>query len=184
MKRKNLSKRTRFEVFKRDGFACQYCGRTPPSILLVIDHVIAVASGGGNEQANLLTSCEDCNQGKSDIPLTASLPNIGRQLERERERKEQTDEYNQLLLAQKFQEDGHIKQLGSAWWKSIEGKDGYIFGPARIPSVRTFVKRLPITKVWEALEIGLQWHHTHKWAGEDRAWLYFCGVCWRMIKED
>jgi hypothetical protein len=28
--RKPLSKRTRFEVFKRDSFTCQYCGRRPP----------------------------------------------------------------------------------------------------------------------------------------------------------
>lgn len=27
-KRKPVSKRTRFEVFKRDGFTCRYCGAT------------------------------------------------------------------------------------------------------------------------------------------------------------
>jgi len=25
-----ISKRVRFEVFKRDGFQCQYCGASPP----------------------------------------------------------------------------------------------------------------------------------------------------------
>lgn len=72
-KRKNLSKRTRFEVFKRDSFTCQYCGRTPPDALLVVDHLVAVANGGTDDILNLITSCETCNQGKSDKPVTQVL---------------------------------------------------------------------------------------------------------------
>jgi hypothetical protein len=68
-KRKSVSKRTRFEVFKRDGFTCRYCGRTPASSPLEIDHIVPVASGGDNSMGNLLTSCWDCNHGKSDVPL-------------------------------------------------------------------------------------------------------------------
>lgn len=64
-KRKSLSKRTRFEVLKRDGFACRYCGRRPPEVELVVDHVFPVASGGGNEMANLAAACRDCNLGKA-----------------------------------------------------------------------------------------------------------------------
>jgi HNH endonuclease len=41
-----LSKRVRFEVFKRDRFCCQYCGRHPPDIVLEIDHIIPVCDGG------------------------------------------------------------------------------------------------------------------------------------------
>lgn len=36
--RKSLSKKTRFEVFKRDSFECQYCGAHPPSTILHVDH--------------------------------------------------------------------------------------------------------------------------------------------------
>lgn len=67
--RKPISKRVRFEIFKRDLFTCQYCGRTPPTVMLEIDHIIPVAEGGGNDGINLTTSCEDCNSGKSSIPL-------------------------------------------------------------------------------------------------------------------
>ena len=35
----SISKKLRFEVFKRDGFQCQYCGKTPPAITLEIDHI-------------------------------------------------------------------------------------------------------------------------------------------------
>lgn len=45
MKRKSTGKRLRFEVFKRDHFTCQYCGAQPPDIVLVADHIVAVAEG-------------------------------------------------------------------------------------------------------------------------------------------
>lgn len=68
-RRKSTGKRTRFEVFKRDHFTCQYCGAQPPDVVLVIDHVTPVALGGENSQDNLITACESCNQGKADRPL-------------------------------------------------------------------------------------------------------------------
>lgn len=67
--RKALSKRTRFEVFKRDGFRCVYCGHTPVDGPMHVDHVVAVANGGANDPSNLVTACGSCNLGKSDVPL-------------------------------------------------------------------------------------------------------------------
>ena len=43
-KREQLSKKIRFDVFKRDSFTCSYCGQTPPSIILEIDHIEPVVS--------------------------------------------------------------------------------------------------------------------------------------------
>lgn len=68
--RKALSARTRFEVFKRDEFACQYCGRCAPDVVLHVDHIVPVVEGGSNDPINLLTACQDCNGGKSGVPLT------------------------------------------------------------------------------------------------------------------
>jgi len=62
--RKALSKKLRFEVFKRDAFACQYCGQSAPLVALHVDHIVPVASGGKNNTLNLITSCIDCNLGK------------------------------------------------------------------------------------------------------------------------
>ena len=47
--RKDISKKTRFEIFKRDSFTCQYCGRKAPDVLLVIDHIEPVSKGGTND---------------------------------------------------------------------------------------------------------------------------------------
>jgi DNA-binding transcriptional MerR regulator len=68
--RKGIGKRLRFEVFKRDSFTCQYCGKSAPDVVLHIDHIIPVVEGGGNDLVNLITSCVDCNQGKSRIKLS------------------------------------------------------------------------------------------------------------------
>lgn len=46
-KRTDLTKRIRFEVFKRDKFTCQYCGQESPEVILNVDHVDPVANGGG-----------------------------------------------------------------------------------------------------------------------------------------
>lgn len=69
-KRPSTGKRLRFEVFKRDGFTCQYCGAQPPDVVLVPDHIEPLARGGSNTIENLITACEVCNQGKADLPLT------------------------------------------------------------------------------------------------------------------
>ena len=68
-KRKPIPLRIRTEVFKRDAFTCQYCGRKPPEVVLQIDHIKPVAKGGTNDIINLITACRDCNLGKSDIEL-------------------------------------------------------------------------------------------------------------------
>ena len=69
-KRKSISKRVRFEVFKRDAFTCQYCGKSAPDVILHLDHIKPVSKGGNNGILNLVTSCQSCNSGKSDIELS------------------------------------------------------------------------------------------------------------------
>ena len=65
--RKSLSKKVRFEIFKRDGFCCQYCGAKPPKIPLEVDHIRPLSKGGGKEDYNLITSCFDCNLLKLEV---------------------------------------------------------------------------------------------------------------------
>lgn len=64
MARKAISKKLRFEVFKRDSFTCQYCGAKAPDVVLQADHVDPVAEGGETSLLNLTTSCQPCNAGK------------------------------------------------------------------------------------------------------------------------
>ena len=90
-KRKPISKKLRFEVFKRDSFTCQYCGRKAPDVILEVDHIKPVAEGGKNDILNLITSCQECNRGKGKKVLTENqtLEKERNQLEALQERKEQ-----------------------------------------------------------------------------------------------
>lgn len=63
-----VTKRTRFEVLRRDQHTCQYCGEKAPDVVLQIDHVIPVSLGGDDKPSNLVTACKDCNSGKTSIP--------------------------------------------------------------------------------------------------------------------
>lgn len=91
--RKPLSKKTRFEVFKRDNFACQYCGATAPDVVLHVDHINPVAGGGDNDILNLITSCQPCNAGKGARTLddNTSIAKQRAQLEELNERREQLE---------------------------------------------------------------------------------------------
>jgi len=51
-----ISKKDRFEIFKRDGFKCGYCGQTPPDVVLEIDHIEPVSKGGSDDIWNLITA--------------------------------------------------------------------------------------------------------------------------------
>lgn len=63
------SYKLRFEVFKRDGFRCQYCGRSPKNdetVVLHLDHIHPKSKGGATTKDNLITSCLECNIGKGN----------------------------------------------------------------------------------------------------------------------
>lgn len=66
--RPNIPKKLRWAVMNRDGFRCRYCGSGRDGAALEIDHVVPSSRGGETTINNLVTSCRDCNQGKSGDP--------------------------------------------------------------------------------------------------------------------
>lgn len=72
--RSPLSPKLRYNVLRRDGFTCQYCGRTADERQLEIDHIVPVSKGGTNDIGNLQTACKECNRGKlTDEIITENL---------------------------------------------------------------------------------------------------------------
>ena len=55
---------TRFNVFLRDCFRCQYCGTKFPACELTFDHVIPRSKGGKTTWYNVVASCSCCNLAK------------------------------------------------------------------------------------------------------------------------
>lgn len=88
-----IGKKLRFEVFKRDSFTCQYCGKKAPEVVLHVDHIMAKAEGGDDDLINLITSCADCNLGKGARALSDESVVVKRrsQLEELQERREQLE---------------------------------------------------------------------------------------------
>jgi CRISPR/Cas system Type II protein with McrA/HNH and RuvC-like nuclease domain len=71
-KHRSLPASVRFEILRRDGFTCRYCGRKAPLVSLQVDHIVPWSRGGTDNLSNLVTSCFECNIGKSDKLLTRS----------------------------------------------------------------------------------------------------------------
>ena len=57
---------TRFNLFLRDGFLCQYCGSKGD---LTFDHVVPRASGGVTSWENVVVACSRCNLKKGSKSL-------------------------------------------------------------------------------------------------------------------
>ena len=55
------------EIFRRDGYRCQYCGRSTSH--LTLDHVRPRFRGGGSSWENLVSACPQCNRRKGHRTL-------------------------------------------------------------------------------------------------------------------
>lgn len=58
---------SRVNVYTRDRFTCQYCGKKYPPRALSYDHVVPRSAGGRTEWTNIVTACKTCNAVKDDL---------------------------------------------------------------------------------------------------------------------
>ena len=151
--RKAISKKLRFEVFKRDAFKCQYCGRTAPDVVLEVDHIVPVAEGGKNTMLNLVTSCRDCNRGKGKRRLSDTKEaDIQRaQLEELQAKSEQTkmmiEWRRELMEVEKEQ----IYTIQDMIWVLID----HDLTERDTAKVRELIHTFGFAEVCDALEIAL-----------------------------
>lgn len=171
----SISKKVRFEIFKRDGFACGYCGKTPPNTILEIDHIDPRSKGGSNESNNLLTSCFDCNRGKRNIPLTKIPNSLSQNLEIIKERETQLRQYNNFLSRIKARENKQIDEISEMY--CVRYKKWRLSDSFKQSSLRMFLRKLPFEIVKEAMQMSCG-----RISDSDHAIKYFCGICWRSIK--
>lgn len=57
---------SRKNIFLRDNYTCQYCGKRFDSKDLTCDHIVPKSRGGVTEWSNIVTSCIRCNLKKGD----------------------------------------------------------------------------------------------------------------------
>lgn len=150
--RKPISKKTRFEIFKRDKFTCQYCGRIAPDVILEIDHIKPIAEGGDNNMLNLITSCMDCNRGKGKRKLSddSSVKKQQEQLQELAEKQEQLEmmiEWRKSLLNFKDKEVDKIAD----YFTEITGFSVSESGKNKL---RKMVKEFGINEIIESIDIA------------------------------
>lgn len=175
MNRVSLSKKMRFEIFKRDRFVCQYCGATPPNALLEVDHIVSVSEGGINDEGNLITACFDCNRGKGAVSLSVVPQSLSDRAAEIEEREAQLAGYRQIVQVQ-------VDRVEADMWSvaDILFPGGTEAGVRRdrLQSIKAFNRQLDLHEVVDAAEIA----RAKCLYSEGKRFRYFCGVCWNKIK--
>lgn len=176
-KRKTISKRDRFEVFKRDNFTCQYCNSKPPEVTLEIDHIIPISKNGNNNMDNLITACFDCNRGKSNIILDKIPNSLHNKIENKKIAQKQYAEYQRILKKQNKLIESDIDKVENVYSLSF---DGYVFTDNFRLTVKNFNNSLGVESVINAMEKAC----IKIYYDEQKVLKYFCGICWNKIKDN
>ena len=182
-KRKAISKKLRFEVFKRDSFTCQYCGKAAPDALLVLDHIEPISKGGKTSILNLVTSCDNCNQGKGATQLSDStvLSKQREQLKGMQERREQ------LEMMVRWQKDvGNIDNQAvnelSNYWSELNL--GWSLTESGVAALRKLYRRFGVSRIMESMRVAIDSYQKLNGKGKttsesaDIAWSKLPGICY------
>lgn len=178
-----MNRTIRFEVFKRDGFRCQYCGKTPPDVTLEVDHIHPKSKGGQDEINNLITSCFDCNRGKRNIVLDRVPNSLALNLEVLKEKEIQLKEYNRFIQKIQRRIESECEAVDEVF--IYYHKKWCLSEQFQNTSLRVFLSRLPKEEVIEAMHNACQYMtRKHGVDSRDAAISYFCGICWTKIKRN
>lgn len=186
-KRKAISKKTRFEVFKRDGFKCQYCGKCAPEVILNVDHIHPVSKGGDDDMMNYITSCFDCNSGKSDRLLSddSAIAKQRAQLEELNERREQLEMMLQWRDGLKAIDEDSLEKVREAW---EDVAVGFFLNDNGLNSARKLIKSFGVVAVLDAIDVAGRQYIKYGDNGNaqeesvDKAWSKIGGIC-RMASQ-
>lgn len=153
-KRKSLSKKTRFEVFKRDSFKCQYCGGSAPEAILVVDHIDPLSKDGADEMVNYITACQSCNAGKSDRKLddSTTLQKQKAQLDELNQRREQLEMMMQWRSGMKEIGDLQLEEALEAW---RTGAIGWSLNDKGQKEMKAHIKKYGLNAVLDGVDVAI-----------------------------
>lgn len=180
--RKQIPKRIRFEVFKRDKFTCQYCGRMAPDVVLQVDHIKPVSKGGTNDILNLITSCFDCNNGKSNIELSDDtvVKKQQEQLKLIAEHKEQIEMMFRwkegLMEIEKISVDAISKVFSEKADSSVSEKGRC--------SIRKWIREFSFNDVLDAAIISIDAYYDGTQETAEKAFNMIPGICYNKRRGD
>lgn len=174
--RKPISKKLRFEIFKRDSFKCQYCGKSAPDVVLEIDHIIPVAHGGTNDIENLVTACRECNSGKGARELTdEALANIQKaQLDDIAERREQAEMLTEWKRVQLELVAGQLEAI-DAYLITVTGT---ALTEDNKRQLRIQLRRFGFQEVYTSTEIAFEKYYNDTAKSWEDAFNKIGGICY------
>jgi len=172
-KRKPMTQKTRFEVFKRDSFTCQYCGRASHDVTLEVDHIHPVASGGGNDLMNLITACYECNHGKG-ARLLSDNAEVVKQKARLDEMNERRIQFEMLLKWRRELETLVEKQVDEIG-KVVNKLTSQTLTQIGRTAIEKLIKRFGFQEVMEATEISFSKYD------KDYAFDKIGGICYNRM---
>lgn len=168
--RKQISRRLRYEILRRDGHTCRYCGASAPDVELTVDHVVPVALGGNDEPSNLTTACRDCNAGKtSTAPNADVVAAVDEQAERWASAMRRAAEIERDSRREYVDEVGMFL---ADWDQQCRW--------ARLPMD---AERTIATFLNNGMSIDDIHYAVTQTSMAGKHFRYFCGVCWRIIRE-
>jgi hypothetical protein len=161
--REAVSKKTRFEVFKRDQFTCQYCGAKAPEVVLHADHIRPVADGGKSEIMNLVTACAACNGGKGARLLDdrSAVERQRTQIEELEDRREQLE----MMLAWRDAAQAQTIDVVEEISDRLGDRGGFVPNESGKADIRKWLKRFELQEILVALDEAFD--HYMKWRGND-----------------
>lgn len=142
------------EVFKRDCFKCQYCGRGAPEIVLELEHITPLSKGGTNDILNLVTSCWQCNSGKSDKLLDDNtvIRQQRDQLEELQERREQLEMMIRWRDANVDLDKHAVEAFARAYSERVIG---WSLTEQGLKDARALIKKFGLQRALEALDAAI-----------------------------
>lgn len=174
-----ITKRTRYEILKRDNHTCRYCGDSAPDVKITVDHVTPLALGGSDSPDNLVAACRDCNAGKSSTSPTAETVADVKQIDmqwaaaikraaavRARERKKA---------------NRYVVQWLDNWnaWKNGIGEPFPLADNWESSIARFYELGVPIEELTHCADIACG----NKKVGQYDTYRYFAGCAWRVVTE-
>lgn len=180
MARKPIPKSVRFEVFKRDKFKCQYCGSSAPDVILEVDHIKPVSKGGTDDLLNLVTSCRDCNRGKSNRKLSDNSAVVvqKKQLDDMQERREQLEMMVRWRESLEEELDIEVDSIDCY----IQNHSKYLLSEAGRHTAKKLIRRFGFSEVYTACEIAFDRYYTGTERSWDNAWNKVGGICYNRKK--
>ena len=182
-KRKAVGNKLRFEVLKRDGFTCVYCGATPLKNELKVDHVVPVSKGGDNEPSNLVAACGDCNHGKFNHLLEDKALKPNHDVKARKDHLKQIKEYLAVQKEIDKERDDATWEIADIWISKIGELQKTTF--SRLKNV---METTQIPKILEAIDIvarkmGTPGEEFHDWTATKQT-KYFNGILRKWRDED